>query len=344
MLFSRSAGKSKRFFTIFGKVPSMTDFLAVQASHPMVKDLDRLVQGVMTAMAGNHEWKQQFDAIPAVDLMWRSPAGPEVFIGVLLPSQDAAGRRYPLLGGLVLPGGEAARYGPLLLLGAELFCSRLRDLLCRAREDAAGVAELRDYLAEQASGKGMDLLEPALLGEIYNNFINEENALELGRPAGEASPATALRRTVLHLLFSRSQGLEGRDEERKYLVLPLSLEPGKSMLHASVWMDLLALLADPSSQCPWGQNALVHPMDGAPCLFMHPGRPSALAGAGMLGGKRLQWNHFNLQSGTGALHLHPLYPEISTQLDRFITSPAYKIVDLKKHIGETVRQLLLSSS
>jgi len=249
MLFSRSAGKSKRFFTIFGKVPSMTDFLAVQASHPMVKDLDRLVQGVMTAMAGNHEWKQQFDAIPAVDLMWRSPAGPEVFIGVLLPSQDAAGRRYPLLGGLVLPGGEAARYGPLLLLGAELFCSRLRDLLCRAREDAAGVAELRDYLAEQASGKGMDLLEPALLGEIYNNFINEENALELGRPAGEASPATALRRTVLHLLFSRSQGLEGRDEERKYLVLPLSLEPGKSMLHASVWI----CRANPCSMpaCGW---------------------------------------------------------------------------------------------
>jgi type VI secretion system protein ImpM len=344
MLFSRSAGESKRAFTIFGKVPSRTDFLAVQASHPTVKDLDRLVQGVMTVMAGSHEWKQHFDAIPAVDLLWRSPTGADVFVGVLLPSQDAAGRRYPLLGGLVLPGDEAARYGPLLLLGAELLCSRLRDLLRRAREDVAGLAELRDYLAEQASKKGMDLLEPALLEEIYNKFINEEGVLELGRPAGETSPATVLRRTVLHLLFTRNQGLEGREEEKKYLVFPLSLEPGKSMLHASVWMDLLALLVDPSSRCPWGQNALFHPMDGAPCLFMHPGRPSALAGSGMLGGKRLQWNHFNLQSGTGALHLHPLYPEISTQMDRFLTSPTHKIVDLKRFVGETVRQLVLSSS
>ena len=344
MLFSRSAGESKRAFTIFGKVPSRTDFLAVQASHPTVKDLDRLVQGVMTVMAGSHEWKQHFDAIPAVDLLWRSPTGADVFVGVLLPSQDAAGRRYPLLGGLVLPGDEAARYGPLLLLGAELLCSRLRDLLRLAREDVAGLAELRDYLAEQASKKGMDLLEPALLEEIYNKFINEEGVLELGRPAGETSPATVLRRTVLHLLFTRNQGLEGREEEKKYLVFPLSLEPGKSMLHASVWMDLLALLVDPSSRCPWGQNALFHPMDGAPCLFMHPGRPSALAGSGMLGGKRLQWNHFNLQSGTGALHLHPLYPEISTQMDRFLTSPTHKIVDLKRFVGETVRQLVLSSS
>jgi len=344
MLFSRSAGESKRLFTIFGKLPSRTDFLAVQASHPVVKDLDRLVQGVMTVMAGNHDWKPHFDAIPAIDLLWRSATGPEVFVGVLLPSQDATGRRYPLLAGLVLPGDEAARYGPLLLLGAELLCSRLRSLLPRAREDVEGLAELRDYLAEQASNQGRDLLEPALLGEIYRNFIDSEGVLELGRPAGEASPATALRRTVLHLLFTRGQGLAGREEERKYLVLPLSQEPGKSMLHASVWMDLLALLPDPAAQCPWGQNALFHPMDGAPCLFMHPGRPSALAGAGMLGGKRLQWNHFNLQSGTGALHLHPLYPEISTQLDRFLPSPAYKIVDLKRFIGETVRQLLLSSS
>jgi hypothetical protein len=249
-----------------------------------------------------------------------------------------------LLGGLVLPGGEAARYGPLLLLGAELFCSRLRNLLLRAREDAAGLPDLRDYLAEQESDQGRDLLEPALLGEIYEKFINEEAVLELGRPTGETSPAVALRRTVLHLLFSRGQGQEGREEEKKFLVLPLSLEPGKSMLHASVWMDLLALLVDASSQCPWGQNALFHPMAGAPCLFMHPGRPSALAGAAMLGGKRLQWNHFNLQSGTGALHLHPLYPEISTQLDRFLTSTAYKIVDLRRYIGETVGQLLLSSS
>ena len=344
MLFSRSAGKSKRAFTIFGKVPSMTDFLAVQASHPTVKDLDRLIQGVMTVMAGNHEWKQHFDAIPAIDLLWQSPTGPEVFVGVLLPSHDAAGRRYPLLGGLVLPGGEAARYGPLLLLGAELLCSRLRNLLLRAREDPAGLPELRDYLADQASDKGMDLLEPDLLGEIYNKFINEEAVLELGRAVSETSPATALRRTVLHLLFSRGQGPEGREEEKKFLVLPLSLEPGRSMLHASVWMDLLALLVDSSSQCPWGQNALLHPMDGAPCLFMHPGRPSALAGAAMLGGKRLQLNNLNLQSGTGALHLHPLYPEISIQLDRFLTSPTYKMVDLKRYVGETVRQLLLSSS
>jgi len=76
------------------------------------------------------------------------------------------GRRGPALpppGGPGAPGGEAARYGPLLLLGAELLCSRLRGLLGRAREDAAGTAELRDYLAEQESEKGMDLLEPALL-------------------------------------------------------------------------------------------------------------------------------------------------------------------------------------
>ena len=344
MLFSRSPGAPKRAFTLFGKVPSRTDFLAVQASHPAVKELDRLIQGVMTVMAGNHEWKQHFDAIPAIDVLWRSPTGPEVFIGVLLPSQDATGRRYPLVAGLLLPGEEAARYGPLLLLGAELLCSRLRDLLPRAREDAAGLSALRDYLTEQASKKGMDLLEPALLEEIYTNFIKEEGVLELGRPAGEASPATALRRTVLHLLFGRGQALEGRTEEKKYLVLPLSLEPGKSILHASVWMDLLALLPDASALGPWGQNALYHPMEGAPCLFMHPGPPSALAGSGMLGGKRLQWNHFNLQSGTGALHLHPLYPEVSTRLDRLLTNPSYKIVDLKEYLGETVRQLMLSNS
>ena len=53
MLFSRSAGESKRLFTIFGKLPSRTDFLAVQASHPVVKDLDRLLDLVETEPPGS---------------------------------------------------------------------------------------------------------------------------------------------------------------------------------------------------------------------------------------------------------------------------------------------------
>jgi len=133
--------------------------------------------------------------------------------------------------------------------------------------------------------------------------------LELGRPAGEASPATALRRTVLHLLFTRGQGPEGREEEKKYLVLPLS--PGAWQIHAPRpacgWTFWPSWRTPPP--VPLGPECLLHPMDGAPCLFMHRAVPPPWpAPACKWGRQAVQWNHYNLQSGTGALHLHPCIP------------------------------------
>jgi len=218
------------------------------------------------------------------DLLWRSPAGAEVFIGVAPASQDAAGRRYPLLAAWCSRGARPPGMAPSCCWGPN--CSAPGCAACSARPgDAAGLPELRDYLAEQESEKGMDLLEPALLEEIYNNFIKRSRRAGTGRPAGEASPATALRRTVLHLLFTRGQGPEGREEEKKYLVLPLSPEPGRSMLHASVWMDLLASWRTPPPSAPgarmpcstrWMAPLPVH----APGPSLRPGRAGNAWAAG----------------------------------------------------------------
>lgn len=91
----------------FGKIPSTGDFVTRRLPEPFREAWDRWLQ---QALAGSRErlgedWDRRYLSMPA----WRfllSPgmAGAGGWAGVLVPSVDAVGRRYPLTLACALPG------------------------------------------------------------------------------------------------------------------------------------------------------------------------------------------------------------------------------------------------
>ncbi|KIN70340.1 Type VI secretion-associated protein, BMA A0400 family [Sulfitobacter noctilucae] len=100
-------------FGAFGKIPALGDFFQLNTPPGFVRVWDDWLQGAMMAAAeaGGEAWDDQYMSAP----IWRftlSPglAGSSKVLGVLMPSVDRVGRRFPLALMVPLPGD-----GPMAL-------------------------------------------------------------------------------------------------------------------------------------------------------------------------------------------------------------------------------------
>ncbi|MVO18680.1 type VI secretion system-associated protein TagF [Rhodobacteraceae bacterium CY05] len=135
-------------FGAFGKMPSVGDFFRIAPPPGFVRVWDDWLQGVLLAGQGSHGpyWDGYYMSAP----IWRftlSPglAGTEKVIGVLMPSVDRVGRRFPLtlMAALPTPGPAALAH----LAESALF-ERLEDLALAALEDSMTREKLASDLAE----------------------------------------------------------------------------------------------------------------------------------------------------------------------------------------------------
>ncbi|MEM1005326.1 MAG: type VI secretion system-associated protein TagF [Pseudomonadota bacterium] len=86
-------------FGAFGKMPSVGDFFRLQVANAFVQPWDEWIQ--RTILASSQALGQAWDAHYMSAPIWRfclSPglAGPQKMMGVLMPSVDRVGRRFPL--------------------------------------------------------------------------------------------------------------------------------------------------------------------------------------------------------------------------------------------------------
>ena len=141
-------------FGAFGKMPSLGDFFHLNAPAGFVRAWDDWLQGAMMAaqQAGGEAWDSQYMTAP----IWRfalSPglAGAAKIIGVLMPSVDRVGRRFPLALMAALD-----RDGPVALdhlTGDETY-EKLEDLALAALDDGMDRARLEAALAGIAAPGG----------------------------------------------------------------------------------------------------------------------------------------------------------------------------------------------
>lgn len=151
-------------FGAFGKMPALGDFFQLNTPPGFVRVWDDWLQGAMMAAAdaGGAHWDDQYMSAP----IWRftlSPglAGAAKVIGILMPSVDRVGRRFPLA--LMAPiDGD----GPMTLdhLAEEDTFDRLETLALTTLEDgvdrdklACGLEDIpapasQDYSAPRRSG------------------------------------------------------------------------------------------------------------------------------------------------------------------------------------------------
>jgi len=134
-------------FGVFGKMPSVGDFFRLTPPSGFVRVWDEWLQGVLLAGQGAHgpDWDGYYMSAP----IWRFTlarglAGPEKVIGVLMPSIDRVGRRFPLtlMAALPTPGPAALDH-----LGETALFEQLEDLALASLEDSMTREKLSQELA-----------------------------------------------------------------------------------------------------------------------------------------------------------------------------------------------------
>ncbi len=132
----------------FGKMPSLGDFFRIRAETSFVEVWDAWLQEIMTAGRGLYRdaWDDCYMQAP----LWRfalpaGMAGPKAVLGVLMPSVDRVGRKFPL----TLMTGDDSGATPFRSYFAQ---AATLDALESLALDALGDEMTRDLLDERLAG------------------------------------------------------------------------------------------------------------------------------------------------------------------------------------------------
>ena len=141
-------------FGAFGKMPSLGDFFQLTPPTGFVRVWDDWLQtAMMTAQQrGGTSWDDQYMSAP----IWRFTlaaglAGPSKILGVLMPSVDRVGRRFPLS---LMVGLEGDSPATLYHFDANETFEKLEDLALSALDDGMDRERL------QAGFPGIDVPTP----------------------------------------------------------------------------------------------------------------------------------------------------------------------------------------
>jgi len=128
-------------FGYFGKFPALGDFVRGSVSRRFVDEWDAFLQHgfLHSREAMGESWRETYQTAP----IWRFALGEDVikggpYFGVMMPSQDAVGRLFPLT--LVAQGAPAA-------LGDDGFFIPLEDVALNMLDSLRGKPELEAMLA-----------------------------------------------------------------------------------------------------------------------------------------------------------------------------------------------------
>ena len=179
---------------MFGKVPAAGDFIAVNTSSAIGRQLDQwLRDGIDNVLARRKPPPQQ-----PLRFLYRDPAGQTACIGVMVPSADKVGRRFPICAYAELDVTEAtlrfsampAAYAPFLDHAARIFTEQARTAPVEelARQiaglqlpTASEIQEATDWADEALKATpGQTLLE-ALFGPVAEGV--HYHALNMARAA-----------------------------------------------------------------------------------------------------------------------------------------------------------------
>ncbi|SHH01504.1 type VI secretion system-associated protein TagF [Marivita hallyeonensis] len=131
----------------FGKIPAAGDFLRIRAPSGFVQVWDEWLQKCL--VSGSHTFGSHWESLYMSVPIWRfclsaGLAGPQRIMGVLMPSVDRVGRRFPLTLMAVLPEN-----GSVLLdhFSRDDMFAAMEDLALATLEDDASRAILEDGLS-----------------------------------------------------------------------------------------------------------------------------------------------------------------------------------------------------
>lgn len=197
----------------FGKAPSSADFVASNASHKDVRELDEWVQSALFRLAESEpQWEALCDAMPTCFFHFRASNGYWLLGGIRM-SSDASGRRYPLLIFQRLAVAPEAEGSVGVHTLSEVFCNQIRALLQCVASGEADVQVLHEHLD---GWRGLGEADLKLHQRLLERYLRDVRYRDLCEALSPAFPefvgnAFALRMQALHEGIKHGEPAAGGD-------------------------------------------------------------------------------------------------------------------------------------
>jgi type VI secretion system protein ImpM len=253
----------------FGKVPAIAEFVRFGARHPIATSHEDWLVKATEWAAGRRasRWPAEFDSAPAQAFVLRASGDPtSLIVGVVRPSRDSVGRRFPLVFGAVVPAKPIAS-SPFLapLLFGAFFGQADVGLVQAAR--ASSLAEFQQCLGRIELP---DLARVEQVASGYGDWAQHASAWELFERTFEQSPIDRAEH-ALHSILDATAPFHGQEAPPTSLSVRLPLGADNAPM-AAFWLDCVRLAAGwkqsvPgffASRCAPGGSILVQLGDLAP--------------------------------------------------------------------------------
>ena len=340
--FNRTESSLAASYTVFGKLPNRPDFVRVNATHPAALEFDALIQRAFERAAGNPAEPGYQGRAAAVDFQFVSRDQRHVMVGVLMPSQDQAGRSYPLVAAAILPGESVENYLPVSPIAYEVFFDGLRDQVVNAVENSVEALACRQFLETNLRAYETATDDLDLARSVVDRYMSAQPASRISDLLETGPFPARLQQALLNMAFYQAY-LRRFDSHatNQLLMLPLSGLKGEQGLVASSWLTILATLWPAVSQgASWTGSYLLirHPAAGAQ-LIASVGRMPASYGSLMLGAPMERAMLLDLGAEHEAWTSHRMYAESSYALSRVLADPASNLATLCSFLGVMGKQL-----
>jgi len=226
---------------VFGKTPRMGDFLRVGRRGPAGDALEQWVeQGLAHAEAKRgREWPAIYAAGATYAFIFRPPRASnvrETLVGVMKPSVDSVGRRFPLVVYAQCLPRATAPWPHVLPMALGDFLDAAATLLFEA-DSVTGIADMQAALVR---------MQPPQVTAGDRN-AQEYDAWAAGTPLGHAwnvvyggDPMSAPR--AVHTIIEAVEPFRGQELAATKLGLRLPLGPG-GVAAATFWLDTVRRIA-----------------------------------------------------------------------------------------------------
>lgn len=337
---------SEASYALFGKLPNRPDFVRVNHLHPAAQEFDDLIQRTFERNAAHIDWQPGAALPAAVDFQYVTRDQRYTLLGVLSPSFDQAGRRYPLVGAAILPTASIEAFLPCSPIAFEVFFDGLREQVANAIENSVEALSCRQFLETHVRDCESANADFELADSVVRRFMAGQAAVKLGDLLANSMAAAELQQALLNLIFYR-EFLQRFDNPatNQIISLPLSGNNGEQALIASAWLSMLATLSGGSGgRSRWlGSYLIVRSKGGASArLVVSAGRIPEPFSLVMLGAAVDSTTQLDLASEQTAWKSHRTYAEVSYALGRLLADPGCLLSTLRDFLGDVGRQLELA--
>lgn len=340
--FNRTETQTAATYTLFGKLPNRADFVRVDANHPVALEFDELIQSALEQMAGEAGVLDGAETSGTVDFFYVSKDQRQIMLGVLMPSQDQAGRRYPLVAAVILPYDSIEGYLPVAPIAYEVFFDGLRDQVANAVENSVEALSCRLFLESNLHTYETAEDDLELAQSVVDRFMSMQPVSRVGNLLREAPFQASLQQTLLNIAFYQAhlRRFDNRATNQLFL-LPLSGNKGEQCLIASAWLTILsALWWETESGHSWrGSYLFLRRSDEGAQLVASIGKIPASFSKVILGGDVTAPMVLELGAENEAWMSHRMYAEASYALGRILADPECRLAELCTFLGDVSREL-----